>query len=169
MERIYIGIGSNLADPYQQVVDVVPRLAAIRASRMLACSSLYRTEPVSDIPQEDFINAVACLETDQGPLDMLLELQAIEHAFYRQRDAGKKWAPRTMDLDIILFGSRQSDDSYLTLPHPEMHKRLFVLQPLREIAGDLYVPTLGSIDYLIDHAPAMRVERVADPPSFATN
>ena len=168
MDRIYIGIGSNLADPYQQVIDVVPRLAAIRDCRMIACSALYRTEPVSDIPQEDFINAVACLETGQEPLAMLLELQAIEHAFYRQRDPGKKWAPRTMDLDIILFGSRQSDDAYLTLPHPEMHHRLFVLQPLREIAGDLYIPGLGSIDYLIDHAPAMRVDRVADPPSFAT-
>ena len=167
MDRIYIGIGSNLADPYQQVVDVVPRLAAIRACRMIDCSSLYRTEPVSDIPQEDFINAVACLDTDQEPLDMLLELQAIEYAFYRQRDPRKKWAPRTMDLDIILFGSRKSEDSYLTLPHPEMHKRMFVLQPLREIAGDLYIPGLGSIDYLIGHAPPMRVDRVADPPSFA--
>ncbi len=160
MTRVYIGIGSNLADPRQQVVDVLPLLDGIRDSRLMSCSSLYQTEPVSDIEQDDYINAVAGLDTGLTPVDLLLELQAIEYACYRRRDQESKTAPRTMDLDIILFGNLTQNDSHLCLPHPQLAQRLFVLEPLREIAGDLYVPGLGSITYLINQAPPMRIERL---------
>jgi len=158
--RAYIGIGSNLGDPVQQVRDVLPNLNCIRDCSLLASSSLYRSEAVSDIRQDDFINAVACVQTSLSPTQLLLELQAIEHAFYRQRDPEQKWGPRTMDLDILLFGQQQLKDSHLTIPHPQMQNRLFVLQPLHEIAGDLYIPRLGSLSYLIDNAPQMRIQRL---------
>lgn len=159
--KAYIGIGSNLADPVQQVIDVIPQLGNIRDTRLLQHSSLYQTEAISDIEQEDYINAVACLQTTLTPMQLLLELQAIEHAFYRQRSPELKWAPRTMDLDILLYGEIRMNDTHLTIPHAEMKNRLFVLQPLREISGDLYIPGLGSVDYMINHAPAMRITRLS--------
>lgn len=159
-KKAYIGIGSNLADPKQQVLDVLPRLDKIRHTRLLSHSSLYQSAAVSDIEQEDYINAVACLETELNPEQLLLELQAIEYAFYRQRSDAIQWGPRTMDLDIILFGEHQQRDSHLCIPHPEMKNRLFVLQPLKEIANDLYIVGLGSIDYLLLQAPAMRIQKL---------
>jgi 2-amino-4-hydroxy-6-hydroxymethyldihydropteridine diphosphokinase len=158
--KTYIGIGSNLADPVQQVRDAIKQLGHLRKSELLAHSSLYQSEPMSDIKQEDYINAVACLSTQLKPMELLLELQAIEHAFYRDRSNEHKWGPRTLDLDIILYGNQTQDDTHLTLPHPEMHKRLFVLKPLREISDDIYITGLGSLDYLILQAPAMRIKKL---------
>jgi 2-amino-4-hydroxy-6-hydroxymethyldihydropteridine diphosphokinase len=166
MEKVYVGVGSNLADPLQQVVEVMPQLRAIHRSRLTRRSSLYRTEPVGNTNQDDFINAMVELQTELEPVDLLLELQAIEHACYRQRDNEDKWGPRTMDLDIILFGNRRQHDSHLILPHAEMQHRRFVLMPLLEIAGDVYIPGLGSLSWLLEHAPKMRVERLPDPPDL---
>jgi len=92
---------------------------------------------------------------------LLLELQAIEHAYYRRREPEQRWAPRTLDLDIILFGNRNIDDSHLTVPHPEFTKRLFVLEPMFEVDGECFIPGHGSLHYLIDHAPAMALEKLA--------
>lgn len=161
--KVYIGIGSNLGEPLQQVRDVIPLLDGIRNSQLLAQSSLYQSAPVGDIEQQDFINAVACLDTSLSPVDLMLELQAIEQAFYRRRDDAVKWGPRTMDLDILLFGNEQRHDSHLTLPHPELQNRQFVLQPLHEIAGDLYLPGLGSLRFLIEQAPPLRMQRLDRP------
>ncbi len=158
--RVYIGIGSNLGDPLQQVIDVFPLLDGMRDSRLCAHSSLYRSAAVSDIAQADYINAVAAIDTALTPVECLLELQAIEQAFYRQRDPDIHWGPRTMDLDILLFGAEQWQDSHLTIPHPEMKNRRFVLEPLLEIAGDLYLPGLGSLSYLIEHAPPLQMQRL---------
>lgn len=157
---VYIGIGSNLADPKQQVIDVIPHLDQIKHTRLLDQSSLYLSEAISDIPQEDYINAIVCVGTTLKPMELLLELQAIEHAFYRQRENDLKWAPRTMDLDIILFGDIQQNDTHLCIPHKEMKNRLFVLLPLQEVAGELYIPALGSISYLIQHAPKQRINKL---------
>lgn len=158
--KTYIGIGSNLGDPLQQVRDVLPRLEQIKDSSLVAVSSLYQSTALGDQPQEDYINAVACMSTSLTPTELLLELQAIEHAFYRQRIEGQKWAPRSMDLDIILYDNLQQNDSHLSIPHPEMQNRLFVLQPLQEIAGDLYIPTLGSLQYLIQRAPQLQIQKL---------
>ena len=157
---VYIGIGSNLADPLHQVTTVIPRLSTIQNTRLVQHSSLYQSEAIGTIPQDDYINAVACLETTLSPFDLLLELQAIEYAFYRNRDKEEKWAPRTMDLDILIYGQIQQKDSHLTIPHPEMKNRLFVLEPLFEIANSLYIPSLGSLDYLIQHAPPLRMNKI---------
>jgi len=158
--RVYIGIGSKLGDPIQQVQDVLPHLDRIKSTRLLAHSSLYQTAAISDIEQDDYINAVACLSTRLKPIELLLELQAIEYAFYRQRSDDIKWGPRSMDLDILLFGSTKQNDSHLTIPHAQMQNRLFVLQPLQEIAGDLYIPGLGSLNYLIQQLPDQRIKRL---------
>lgn len=165
--KAYIGIGSNLGDPLQQVRDVIPMLANMPGTRLAGVSSLYRSEPVSELAQDDYINAVAAIETALEPAALLLELQALEFAFYRQRDPGQKWGPRTMDLDILLYANRVMNDSYLVIPHPEMHRRLFVLLPLLEVAGDLYLAGLGSLSYLAGQAPSIRIERLADEKTVA--
>jgi 2-amino-4-hydroxy-6-hydroxymethyldihydropteridine diphosphokinase len=158
--RVYIGIGSNLGDPLSQVQDVMPMLDHLPQTRLLASSSLYRSEPVSDIEQDDYINAVVAIETGLPPEALLLELQALENAFYRRREPDQHWGPRSMDLDILLYGQHRLNDSHLVIPHPEMHRRLFVLLPLQEIAGDLYLPGLGSLSYLAQQAPAIDMQRI---------
>jgi 2-amino-4-hydroxy-6-hydroxymethyldihydropteridine diphosphokinase len=132
-------------------------------SELVKCSSFYQSEPVSDIPQDDYVNAVVAIKTDLQPTILLLELQAIEHAFYRQRDPALKWAPRTLDLDVILYGNRNINDSHLTVPHPEMGKRLFVLKPLFEVAGEIYIPGLGSLNYLIGQAIPIEMHKIRKP------
>ncbi len=156
----YIGIGSNKADPVQQILNVLPALDQLPRTELLEHSGLYQSEAVSDIEQDDYINAVAKLRTGLEPFELLLELEAIEHAFYRQRTPGVSAEPRTMDLDILLYDNLSHQDSHLILPHPEMHQRLFVLLPLQEVAGDLYLAGLGSLDYLIEQAPPLRIQRL---------
>ena len=163
VENVYIGIGSNLTNPVSIVCHAITCLRDISGSKLVKCSSIYQSEPVSDIPQDDYVNAVVGIETDLQPTYLLLELQAIEHAFYRQRDPALKWAPRTLDLDVILYGNRNINDSHLTVPHPEMSKRLFVLRPLFEISGEIYIPGLGSLGYLIDHAPPINLRKLKGP------
>jgi 2-amino-4-hydroxy-6-hydroxymethyldihydropteridine diphosphokinase len=160
-EEVYIGIGSNLTNPISIVEDAINCLGKISESELIKCSSLYRSEPVSDIPQDDYVNAVVAIRTNLQPTYLLLELQAIEHAFYRQRDPDLKWAPRTLDLDIILYGNRIIHDSHLTVPHPEMSKRLFVLKPLLELSGDLYISGHGSLSYLIDQAIPIEIHKIS--------
>lgn len=159
-EAAYIGIGSNIGDSIIIVNQAIECLDKIPKTRLKSQSSLYRSEPVGDIPQDDFVNAVAALETSLEPLELLLELQAIEQSFYRRRDPDKKWGPRTLDLDIILFGSLSIDDSHLKIPHAEMQNRLFVLWPLLEVSGDLYIPGLGSLQHLIEIAPPIDIATI---------
>ena len=160
VEDIHIGVGSNIGDSINIVNEAINCLGKLPKTELIAQSQLYRSEAVSDIEQDDYINAVVKISSSLTPMDLLLELQAIEQAFYRQRDPDKKWAPRTLDLDIILFGSRNIDDSHLTIPHPEMQNRLFVLEPMFEISGDLYIPGLGSLKYLIEQAPQISIQPI---------
>lgn len=156
----YVGIGSNLGDPVSIVRDALICLDHIPDSQVKKYSSLYQSEPISDIPQGDFINAIAGIETSLQPTALLLELQSIEDAFYRRRDPALKWAPRTLDLDIILYGEHTIDNSHLSVPHPEMANRLFVLQPLMEIAGDIQIPGLGDLQHLVDSAPVIEISKI---------
>ncbi len=161
-EEVYIGIGSNLGDSVAIARDAINLLGKITKSKLVKYSSLYESEPVGDIPQDNYVNAVVALETSLEPIDLLLELQTIENAYYRKRDPALRWGPRTLDLDIILYGNRIIMDSHLTVPHSEMQNRLFVLKPLLEIVGDIYIPGLGSLDYLIDRAPAIKIDIIND-------
>lgn len=160
VESVYIGIGSNMGDSITIAQESIERLGGIPHCTLLKKSSLYQSEAVSDIPQDDYINAVALIETTLTPMALLLELQAIEYAFYRQRDPELHWAPRTLDLDIILFGNRVINDSHLTIPHCEMANRLFVLEPMFEVSGEQFIPGFGSLKYLIDKAPSIQLNKI---------
>jgi 2-amino-4-hydroxy-6-hydroxymethyldihydropteridine diphosphokinase len=134
----YIGIGSNVGDRVANCRKAIELLA--EAGRVVIVSSLYRTEPVGYHEQEDFINAVAALETDRTPADLLRVCQTIEDRLGRKR--GLRWGPRTVDLDILLYGSQVVSQPGLSIPHPRMAVRKFVLTPLVEIAPDAVDPQL---------------------------
>lgn len=159
-EEVFIAIGSNIGDSITIVEQSLGNLSNINNCRLIDHSSLYRSEAVSEIDQPEYINAVARIETTLEPLALLLELQAIEYAYYRRRDSEQKWAPRTLDLDIILFGNRSLNDSHLIIPHAEFHRRLFVLEPLMEISGDRYIPGYGSLQYLVEQAPKIAMQKL---------
>ena len=160
-EEVFIGLGSNIGDSTTIIEQALTALGNITQCRLRGRSSLYRSEAVSDIPQDDYINAVAKIDTNLEPMALLLELHAIEHAYFRRRDQEQRWAARTLDLDIILFGDRNIADSHLTVPHPQFTNRLFVLEPLFEVDGDRFIPGHGSLRYLIDSAPAIALEKLA--------
>ncbi len=127
----YVGIGANLGDPVRAVTQAITDLDALPGTKLVAQSSLYRSAPV-DAQGDDYINAVAGLSTSLTPHQLLAALQAIENAAGRQRPFRN--APRTLDLDLLLFDAVRMDTVALTLPHPRMAQRAFVLVPLHEIA-----------------------------------
>jgi 2-amino-4-hydroxy-6-hydroxymethyldihydropteridine diphosphokinase len=110
-EEVFIALGSNIGDSETIIEEAIVALGQISGCSLRARSSLYRSAALGDTPQDDYINAVVLIDTELEPLALLLELQAIEHAYYRNRDHEQRWAPRTLDLDIILFGNRSVDDS----------------------------------------------------------
>lgn len=137
---VYIGIGANLGDARAQVLDAVTRLAQLPATTLLDASPLYRTAPI-DSSGDDYINAVARLDTDLDAHALLDALQAIELAHGRERPYRN--APRTLDLDLLLYGDQLIATERLTLPHPRMHERAFVLAPLLHLAPELVIPGVG--------------------------
>jgi len=142
----YVGIGANLGDARANVLDALRRLALLDGTMVVETSGLYRTAPV-DSSGADYINAVACVDTTFGPRELLAALQDIELAHGRERPYRN--APRTLDLDLLLYGDQQIATDTLSVPHPRMHERGFVLAPLAEIAPDLVIPGLGPVrDYL---------------------
>lgn len=148
MTRAYIALGANLGDPVETLLAAIEALRDLPNSQLLVSSSLYRTAPVGLRNQPDFINAVVSVETLLGPRQLLDELFAIEARFGRRRSIPN--APRTLDLDLLLHGTTISDDPELTLPHPRMHERAFVLVPLAEIAPALELPKYGRIADLLE-------------------
>ena len=159
-KMVHIGLGSNIGDSAAIVESAIDAIDAIDGCRLTGRSSLYRSAALGDIPQDDYINAVARIECGLAPLALLLELQAIESAFYRRREHNQRWGPRTLDLDIILFGNQLIDDSHLVIPHPEFVNRRFVLEPMLEIDGDCYIPGYGSLAWLVNEAPPLQMTRI---------
>jgi len=135
----YIGLGSNLEQPYEQIMSALTALQHIPNTRVLCSSSLLETTPVGFANQPNFINAVAKLETELSAQELLTQLQLIEIKQGRIRD-GQKNGPRTLDLDLLLYGREIINDEDLTIPHPRMLQRAFVITPLLEIAPDLQMP-----------------------------
>ena len=158
----YIGIGSNLNNPEDQVRRAFDEIAALPCSCCMSRSPLYRSQPVGPQEQPYFINAVARLETSLEAEALLNALQRIEQAHGRKRDL--RWGPRTLDLDILLYGDRMQEDARLTLPHPRMHERAFVLYPLRDVASGLKVPGRGDLDVLFESCPTLDIERIEAAP-----
>ncbi|HYQ91664.1 MAG TPA: 2-amino-4-hydroxy-6-hydroxymethyldihydropteridine diphosphokinase [Candidatus Competibacteraceae bacterium] len=156
----YIGIGSNLADPVAQVRQAVLALGRLSQSRSIACSSLYRSKPWGLPGQPDYINAVAALETTLPALELLTQLQALETARGRVRTV--RWGPRTLDLDILLYGELQFDEPRLIVPHPRLRERAFVLYPLHDLAPELRLPDGMTLATLLAQCPPWELERVAE-------
>lgn len=138
----FIGLGANLDDPRAHLLRAIDELAHLPYTSLTAKSSLWRSAPVGYADQPEFVNAVARLDTDLEPEALLGELQNIELAHGRKRCFAN--APRTLDLDLLLYGDEARATPKLTLPHPRMHDRAFVLEPLLEIAPDLSIPGHGS-------------------------
>ena len=163
MDRVYIGLGSNLAEPRRQLRSALDALTRIPDTQLAAVSSLYLSDPLGPPDQPRYHNAVAALNTSLPPLALLDALQAIELAHGRQRKA-ERWGPRTLDLDILLFGDRLIGDARLTVPHYHMHARAFVLYPLAEIAPDgLQLADGRSLAVLVASCPYEGLERLGEP------
>jgi 2-amino-4-hydroxy-6-hydroxymethyldihydropteridine diphosphokinase len=149
MTIVYIGLGSNMELPRQHITAAIQSLSDIESTRMLKVSSLYKSKPVGPLDQNDYINAVAQIETDLKPLELLDSLQTIENEHDRVRN--ERWGPRTLDLDILMFGEEVIQNDRLTIPHPEMGNRSFVLVPLAEIKSDCVIPGKGLLGDLISN------------------
>lgn len=157
----WIGLGANLGDPVATVNAAFHMLAQMPGCRLGRCSSLYRTAalgPGCD-GQPDYINAVAAVDTELAPADLLGALFAIEQRCGRTRSYRN--APRTLDLDLLLYGDQVIDTAALQVPHPRMHERAFVLLPLAELAPTLLIPRRGSVADLIAALGAQSVEKLA--------
>jgi 2-amino-4-hydroxy-6-hydroxymethyldihydropteridine diphosphokinase len=137
--RAFIGLGSNLDDPVRHVRDAIVALASLRNTSVVAYSTLYRSSPLGSPDQPDYINAVAAVDTSLGPIELLDEIFSIEQAHGRIRGP-VRWGPRTLDLDLLLYGNIGMQSERLSLPHVGLTERNFVLVPLCEIAPDLVLP-----------------------------
>lgn len=155
--RALIALGSNLENPVSQVQRALDELDALPESRLLACSSLYRSAPVGKTNQPDFINAVVEIETTLSPHGLLKILLEIEQNHGRVR--GLPNDPRTLDLDILMYDELVCNEGGLILPHPRMHQRAFVLVPLMEISKDFFIPSRGSVAELLSACSNQRLER----------
>lgn len=166
MHIAYIGLGSNLEDPHSQLQRAFVDLEGLPDTRLVARSALYRSAPVGcpDQPdlssQPDFVNAVAKISTDLTPQALLQALLYIEHQHGRERTFRN--APRTLDLDVLLYDDVQLHEHGLTIPHPQMHRRAFVLQPLLEIAPDISIPGVGQAQRSLQACRDQVLERLPD-------
>ena len=155
----WVGIGANLGDARANVLDAIDRLARLPGARLVRTSSLYRTAPI-DSSGDDYVNAVAALDTDLDAHALLQALFAIEQAHGRKRPYRN--APRTLDLDLLLYGDQVIDDApTLIVPHPRMHERAFVLAPLAEAAPGLVIPGRGPVASLLAGVGDQGIARLA--------
>ncbi|WP_417535004.1 2-amino-4-hydroxy-6-hydroxymethyldihydropteridine diphosphokinase [Marinobacterium stanieri] len=157
--RAYIGLGSNLDNPLRQVQDALKELQQLPQTKLVAQSSVYRSDPVGPAGQPDYINAVAALETELAPELLLDALQAIEQAHQRVRKI--HWGPRTLDLDILLYNNQVIETERLIVPHAWMLERNFVLWPLAEIAPELQLPDGSALQQHLDLCPLGTLEKIS--------
>jgi 2-amino-4-hydroxy-6-hydroxymethyldihydropteridine diphosphokinase len=157
--EVLVGLGSNLDGPARQIETAFGMLGGIDRTRLLMTSSLYRSAPLGGIEQPDFVNAAALLTTRLAPRAFLEQLQSIENA--RGRERGEiQWGPRVLDLDLLAYDGLSIDEPGLTVPHPGIASRNFVLLPLREIAPDFEIPGLGRVlDLPVDDSEP-RISRI---------
>lgn len=167
----FIGLGSNQQAPQQQLQTALRALAALPDTELVACSSFYRSAPVGPQDQPDFINAVAQLATALSPLALLDHLQTIEQQQGRVRD--QYWGPRTLDLDLLLYGEQVIDHPRLQVPHPHMWERAFVLRPLAELLAELQPPLkmlhTQSLDERLAACASQAIERLEPEQALSTH
>lgn len=160
MTPAYIALGSNLRNPISQLRRAVAALAGIEQSRVTRVSSVYRSAPVGPPGQPDYLNAVVCLHTRLAPHALLDALQSIETRQGRVRE--QRWGPRTLDLDLLLYGDTTLNDERLTVPHPRMHERDFVLLPLQEISDEgLTMPDGSELAQLAQQCRSTHLHRTS--------
>ena len=157
---VHVALGSNLSDPANQVEKAIAALADIQGARLVSRSSLWKSRPMGPQDQPDFVNAVAGLLTTSTPQAFLASLQDLERRLGRT-EPPVRWGARVIDLDLLLYGERQIDEPGLTLPHPGLHQRNFVLYPLAEIAAEFWVPGHGRVRTLQRRAAGDGLERLA--------
>ncbi|WP_006786383.1 2-amino-4-hydroxy-6-hydroxymethyldihydropteridine diphosphokinase [Thiorhodospira sibirica] len=159
----YVGLGANLDHPVAQLQRALQALDRLPGTRLRQHSQLYQNPPMGPIDQPDYVNAVAELSSTLDPFALLQALQDLEQQQGRTRN-GVRWGPRTLDLDLLLYGQQQMQHPQLTLPHPGLPMRAFVLYPLAEIAPTLNIPGLGSLTTLLAHCPAEGLQPVLTHP-----
>jgi 2-amino-4-hydroxy-6-hydroxymethyldihydropteridine diphosphokinase len=147
--RAYVALGSNLGDREQTIRSALTALDAEDAVDVVAVSSLTETDPVGYVDQPRFLNGAAAVETTLSAADLLALLLAVERRFGRVREGGPAQGPRTLDLDLLLYGAAEIDEPGLRVPHPRLHERRFVLEPLAELDPSLEVPGKGEIQSLL--------------------
>jgi 2-amino-4-hydroxy-6-hydroxymethyldihydropteridine diphosphokinase len=147
--RAYVGLGSNLGDRAQTLLDAVDVLRANEGIDVAGVSSLIETDPVGYLDQPRFVNGVAALDTTLTARELLEILLEVEQRFGRSRDAVPAQGPRTLDLDLLLYGDALLDEPGLQVPHPRLHERAFVLEPLAELAPGLRIPGRGPVEALV--------------------
>ncbi len=157
--RAFIGLGSNLGDPAEQVRAGMAALARLAETRVEGCSSLYRSAPVGRRDQPDFVNAVCRVRTGLAPAALMQQLLGIETAHGRER-RGEKGGPRTLDLELLLYGDEAIHGESLTVPHPRLHERAFVLYPLSELEPDLVIPGHGPVRELLAACASQRLQKM---------
>lgn len=157
----FIGLGGNVGDAAATLRAAIAELSALPQTQLLRASRLYRTPAWGVQDQPDFINAVAMLETGLAPQPLLQQLLAVERRHGRLRDADLRWGPRTLDLDLLLYGDAVIDEPGLHVPHPQLHRRAFALQPLVEIAPDAAIPGIGSAAAALETLPADGIQVLA--------
>jgi 2-amino-4-hydroxy-6-hydroxymethyldihydropteridine diphosphokinase len=156
----YVAVGANLDDPLARVRESFVHLAAIRTTRLVAISRLYRTAPLGPQDQPDFINAAAGLLTQLTAVELLTELKALEHSLGRAAPV-VRWGPRRIDFDLLVFGVERIDSTSLIVPHPGVPTRNFVLYPLLDIAPELFVPGHGRVRELASRVSAHGLSALA--------
>ncbi len=155
--RAYIGLGANLGDARATLDATFVALAGLPGTALLAASSLYRSAPIES-SGPDYLNAVILLETQLAPQPLLAALQRIEQAHGRERP--HRNAPRTLDLDLLLYGNRRLSTATLTVPHPRLHERAFVLRPLAQIEPSLAIPGRGPVRGLLAGVAGQRIDKL---------
>ena len=148
MPRAYVGLGANLGDREGALRAALAALAATDGVHVVSVSTFRETDPVDYLDQPRFLNAAAALDTTLAPRELLDALLEVERSLGRTRE-GPRFGPRTIDLDLLLYGGESFDEPGLTIPHPRLHERLFVLEPLQELEPDLHVPGRGNVAALI--------------------
>jgi 2-amino-4-hydroxy-6-hydroxymethyldihydropteridine diphosphokinase len=159
--KAWLGLGSNLQQPVKQLKEALNRLGETDKVEVLRVSSFYRTPPWGDEEQDDFINAVAEIKTSLDPVPLLRVFQSIENTMGRQRD-GRRWGPRTIDLDLLLYSKQQYQSAELVVPHPRMSERAFVLVPMCELEAKLDIPGHGAVEKLLHKLDCSGINRLTD-------
>jgi len=162
----YIGLGANLGNPQITVISAIDALAELPATVFICASSLYLTAPV-EADGDDYVNAVAKLQTRLNPFELLIELQKLEHQFFRTRSYQN--APRTLDLDLLLYEQQTIDTADLKIPHPRMSQRAFVIFPLLEIAPGINIPGVGSAQSLLPNLQNQIIQKIAGQSTLPVN